>query len=200
MEKAKKLAHKYRTVLARNNINTSRRLACFFGQAYAETGGSFEPKAESGYYTNVHRARAIFYTPFKNKSNAFIEQYLRNSEKMLNYVYANRMGNGSEASGEGYLYRGRGIFQITGKSNYKRLSESWGVDYVANPQKLENEADGIVSAIWYWNLMRLNVHADKMDIDAISDLINLGRRTARVGDAHAYDNRLRISYQLLKEF
>lgn len=150
---------------------------------------NLKPQRESLYYTDANRAKNIFKTPFKGKSLEFVSKYLRDSEKMANYVYANRMGNGDEFSGDGYKYRGGGFLQHTGKDEYERLTKESGVDYVNNPELLETEADAVISALSYWKRNNLNKYADIDDLDGVSDLVNIGRKTVKVGDANGYKDR-----------
>jgi len=89
-------------------------------------------------------------------------------------VYADRMGNGGERSGDGWKYRGRGFIQITGKSNYKDISDDLSIDYLNNPDLLLNEADAMISAVWYWNRKNVNDLADDDDIVAVTKAINGG--------------------------
>lgn len=178
---------KYKTKLNEAGINTKLRKAHFFGQLKSES--NFNLVAESLYYTSVQNARGAFYTPFKGKTNDFVISYLKDSKKMANYVYSNRMGNGSESSGDGYKYRGRGYIQLTGKDNYGRLSKALNVDYVSNPALLLNEADAMLAAIWFWNVNGLNKYADADDLDSISDIINMGKKTVAYGDANGFDKR-----------
>src|SRR5690606_10748069 len=81
-------------------------------------------------------------------TTALANAYARQPEKIANRVYANRMGNGDESSGDGWKYRGRGFIQLTGKSNYTALSDFTGIDYVSSPDLLLNEADALISALW----------------------------------------------------
>jgi putative chitinase len=101
-------------------------------------------------------------------------QFQRKPEQIANRVYANRMGNGNEASGDGWRYRGRGFIQLTGKSNYAELSKSVGIDFVKNPDLLLEEANALIAALWFWNKNKLNVLADKNDILTITKRINGG--------------------------
>lgn len=113
--------------------------------------------------------------------------YARQPEKIANKVYANRMGNGSEESGDGWKYRGRGIIQITGKSNYAACSKALYGDYrlLDIPEVLETDHDVIVrSACWFWNEKDLSKLADDNNINEITKRINGGYhgiedRTAR---------------------
>lgn len=84
------------------------------------------------------------------------------------------MGNGPATSGDGYRYRGRGFIQLTGKDNYSRLSADTGTDYLRNPDLLLNEADAMVSAIWFWTTRRVNHWADKDSTTMVTRTINGG--------------------------
>jgi putative chitinase len=181
------LAKKYKTLLSNYGINTPLRLAHFFAQIHAESG--LVPQRESLYYTSVDRARLIFKTPFKGKTDAFVSKYLYSTQRMANYVYANRMGNGDEKSGDGFAYRGGGFIQLTAKNNYSQLSKDTGVDYINNPQLIENEADSMIAALWFWKKNNLNKYADQDKLDAISDIINLGRVTPKYGDSNGFEHR-----------
>lgn len=181
------LYRKYKTLFKKNGLTTPLRIAHFMAQIHHESG--LETKREGLYYKDADWARKIFKTPFKNKTDSFVSGYLRNSEKMANYVYANRGGNGDELSGDGYKYRGGGFMGLTFKNNYRKLSKATGIDYVKNPELLEREADAMISALWYWNVNNLNKYADLDNLDAISDIINIGKLTKTVGDANGFDKR-----------
>lgn len=163
------LAKKYRTILGKAEINTPLRLAHFFAQIHHES--NLKPVQENLNYSAKSLLR-VFRKYFQTYSMA--KQYARRPEKIANRVYANRMNNGSEESGDGWKYRGRGFIQITGKANYTELSKDKGIDYVSNPDLLLTEADSMVSAIWFWNKRRLNRFADNDDIYTITKRINGG--------------------------
>lgn len=171
------------------NINTKLRLIHFFAQWHAEN--NLKLTRESLYYKTVESARNTFKTPFNKKTDKFVSSYLNNSEKMANYVYANRMGNGDEKSGDGFLFRGGGGFQITGFDNYYELSIDTGIDYVYDPNIITNEFEGIISMCWYWNKNNLNKWADLDNLDAVSDIINIGKITKAIGDSNGYNHRLK---------
>lgn len=101
------------------------------------------------------------------------------------------MGNGSEVSGDGYKYRGRGFIQLTGKDNYKSLSKDTGIDYLNNPDLLLTEYDALNSALWFWNNKGLNMWADKDDIIAITKKIN--------GGVNGLDHRKQLLSKYKKE-
>lgn len=163
------LAKKYKTLLDNNNINTPLRLAHFFAQIHHES--NLKPVAENLNYS-AQVLRNVFGKYFPTLTEA--EAYARKPEKIANKVYANRMGNGDEQSGDGWKYRGRGFIQITGKNNYNTLSDDTGICYVGNPDLLLNEADSMVSALWFWNKNNLNRWADADDVREVTRRINGG--------------------------
>lgn len=181
------LSKKYKSLLDKKAINTPIRLAHFFAQLDHES--NLVPKRESLYYTTNENARATFKTPFKGKTDVFVNSYLKNSIKMANYVYANRMGNGNEASGDGYKNRGGGYMQHTGADEMKILKARTGIDFVSNPDLLKEEENAMIAAIDFWNRRGLSSFADKDDLDGISDLINIGRLTVTYGDANGFKKR-----------
>lgn len=162
------LANKYKTILTKAGIDTPLVLSHFFAQLEHESG--LKPISENLNYSSSG-LKSIF-----NKYFTDLEaiQYARNPEKIANRVYANRMGNGNEASGDGWKYRGRGFIQLTGKYNYTQLSKSTGMDYVNNPDLLLNESDAMISALWYWKRINGNALADEGNIKEITRKINGG--------------------------
>jgi putative chitinase len=97
------------------------------------------------------------------------QQYARQPDKIANHVYANRMGNGDEASGEGNAFKGRGLIQLTGKNNYKAFSDYIKEDMLINPHLLESPKYACLSAAWFFSTNGLNAIADKgSDIDTIT--------------------------------
>jgi putative chitinase len=181
------LYEKYKTLFGCYHLNTDLRIAHFMGQAEAESG--LKSVRESCYYKTVEHLRKTFYSPFKGKSDSFISQYLRNTEKCANYVYSNREGNGNEASGDGFRFRGGGIFQNTFRNGYLKLSKDTRIDFIGNPDLITVEANAVIAALEYWKNNNLNKYADLDDLDAISDIINRGHRTEKVGDANGYEHR-----------
>ena len=161
-----KLHEKYKTLLDENGINTPLRLAHFLTQISHESG--LKPISENLNYS-AKRLLQIFPKYF-NTEKALI--YANKPQLIANKVYANRMGNSSEDSGEGWKYRGRGFIQITGKENYFRLANDTDLDCLKNPDLLLDEANAMVSAAWFWNLKGLNKLADKDDIVGITKRVN----------------------------
>lgn len=166
--RAKTLAEKYRTLLNKNEVNTKLRFCHFFSQLDHES--NLLPVSENLNYSST-RLLQIFPKYF-NKDTAIL--YARKPERIANKVYANRMGNSNEESGDGWKYRGRGFIQITGKTNYRNLSNWSNVDYINQPDLLLKEPDAIISALWYWNSINGNILADKNQIETITKRINGG--------------------------
>jgi putative chitinase len=100
--------------------------------------------------------------------------YARQSQKIANRVYANRMGNGDEASGDGWKYRGRGLIQITGKSNYTICGSDLGLNLVDQPDQLIEPHNAAASAAWFWHARRLGDLAHDGDIRNETRVINGG--------------------------
>lgn len=181
------LYEKYKPLFARFSVTTPLRIAHFMAQIEHESG--LIPKRESLYFKTVQGLRATFKTPFLGKSDAFVSKYLKDSVKCANYVYANRSGNGSESSGDGYKYRGGGLLQNTFKKGYQRLKDKTGFDFVANPDIILEEDKALLCALLFWQDNGLNKYADADDLDAVSDQINIGRQTLKEGDANGYEHR-----------
>lgn len=100
--------------------------------------------------------------------------YSRQPEKIANRVYANRMGNGPESSGDGYRYRGRGAIQLTGKNNYTKFAESIGKTLPETIAYLETLEGAIESALWFWKTNNINVLCDADDLIGMTKRINGG--------------------------
>lgn len=162
------LQKKYKTLLNSYHINTPLRLAHFFAQISHESG--LKPIGENLNYSKDGLLKT--FGKYFNSDNATF--YARKPELIANKVYCNRMGNGNYESGDGWKYRGRGFIQITGKNNYTMLSKDTRIDYLNNPDLLLNEADSLISALWYWNKYKINLLADKNDIKSVTKTINGG--------------------------
>lgn len=121
------------------------------------------------------------------------KQYARKPQAIANKVYANRMGNRNEASGDGWRYRGGGFIQITGKNNYKAVSDGLGVDFVSNPDLLRTEKYGLESALWWWKKNGLNELADTVLPTDIKDKdVQVKRVSKRVnGGYNGLDDRIK---------
>lgn len=169
MSKVLDIIAKYPTLLNKYGINTKLRKAHFFAQLEHESG--LEPISENLNYS-AKRLFEIFKKYFATMAIANV--YAGHPKNIANRVYANRMGNGNEKSGDGYKYRGRGFIQITGKYNYTQLASDTDLDCINNPDLLLEEANALISALWFWEKNGLNQFADKDDINTITRRINGG--------------------------
>ena len=158
-------------VLPEYKIDTKLRLCHFLAQILHESG-NLKYKSENLNYS-AKALRSVFGKYFKTDEIA--NQYARKPEKIANRVYANRMGNGDEASGDGWKFRGRGLIQLTGHDNYKICGISIKLDLLNNPDLVINTAEASVkAACWFWNKNNLNTFADKDDVKSITKRINGG--------------------------
>lgn len=140
---------------AKFNITTPLRLAHFLAQCGHESGG-FRVVTENLNYS-ADGLKKIFPRYFPGNLN---ESYARNPEKIANKVYSSRMGNGNEASGEGYKFRGRGYIQLTGKSNYSAFDKMVPEDIVANPDLVATKYP-LMSAGFFFNSNNLWTICDR---------------------------------------
>lgn len=170
-EKAERYLAGLNECFDRYQINTSLRIAHFMAQVCHESG-NFKFTSENLNYS-AKALRGVFGKYFPSDDMA--DEYARQPEKIANRVYASRMGNGDEQSGEGWAYRGRGLIQLTGKDNYQNFSESCDVDVIANPDLVAQDPALCVSAAaWFWDSRSLNRYADDDDIKTVTKRINGG--------------------------
>jgi putative chitinase len=150
-------------------IDTPLRVAHFLAQTAHESEGF------THFVENLNYSAA----GLKNTFPKYFHQvspaaYARNPEKIANHVYASRMGNGNEASGDGWKFRGRGMIQLTGRDNYTHFSNDAGKDAVQNPDLLSTPEGAAESAAWYWKERDINKPADEDDVVTVTKLINGG--------------------------
>lgn len=139
-------------------INTVERISHFLAQVNYESG--YMNYIEEKFTYSAKRLLKVFPKYFKTIDEA--NEYAYKPEKIANRVYANRMGNGDEQSGDGYRYRGRGLIQLTGKNNYLKFSK-WYNDskiFVDNPDLLLQPQFAVLSAFFYWDINNLNSFVD----------------------------------------
>jgi putative chitinase len=130
-------------------LNTPLRLAHFLAQTHYESGG-FNYIEENLNYS-AKRLMEVFPKQFKNINP---HDYAHDPERIANHVYANRMGNGNEASGDGYKYRGRGYLQLTGRKNYEQFFICAGLQPHSNPDLVANSC-ALASAAWFFDTNQL---------------------------------------------
>lgn len=173
-----------------------RRASIFLGTIHVESGGfrSTEESlnysadglantwpnryAEKGSDGKVIRVNLGTSTnpKWRNKPNDLADILHRTPRSIANNCYASRMGNGNEASGDGWKFRGRGLKQLTGRDNYRRFSRAWLGDesLLQNPDRVANADGAVASAIWFWVANGLNEIADKGSVDAVTKVVNGG--------------------------
>lgn len=179
--------------MERFSIDTPMRAAYFLAQVIHESG-EFSHYRENLNYSAVGLLRT-WPNRFKNQVDA--EFYARQPAKIANFVYAGRMGNGDEKSGDGWKYRGAGWLQLTGKNAQRECCQELGCTGDIGDW-LSTVNGAALSAAWFWWKSGCNRYADQGNVDAVSDIINIGHRTDRVGDSIGYDKRLALTNLALK--
>ena len=154
----------------RFNINTKNQQAMFIGQCSHECG-NFRLLEEN---LNYRAETLMKLWPKRFPSLEFAKQYEKNSKKIANSVYANRMGNRDEASGDGYRFRGRGALQCTGHSTYFHAGKALGIDFVMQPDLIATPKYAALTAGWFWETHKLNPPADALDFNKVTKIINGG--------------------------
>jgi putative chitinase len=154
------------------NVDTSKRMAAFLAQCAHESGGFSAIRENLNYRpdTLVRLFKKYFDLATAQKYCAMPNK----QEAIANRIYANRMGNGNEASGDGFKYRGRGLIQLTGKDNYSRYAKSLDITLDAVIAHLETVDGCVQSACWFWKTNNLNRWADSGDLLTLTKRINGG--------------------------
>jgi putative chitinase len=161
----------FNKVLPSYQISTALRLAHFFAQIIHESGNLHFKEENLNY--SAQALRRVFPKYFRDDKIA--NEYARKPEKIANRVYCSRMGNRDESSGDGWKFRGRGLIQLTGQSNYRACGDALKLDLLKNPDLLCQNSEVIVrSACWFWASRDLNKLADADDVMAITRKINGG--------------------------
>ena len=160
-------------VMDKFQINTPLRLCHFLSQCGHESG-NFKAVNENLNY-GAKGLRGIF--PKYFPTDALAAEYERKPEKIANKIYGGRMGNGPEATGEGYKFRGRGYIQLTGKDNYSAFDKVVAENILETPDLVATKYP-LLSAAWFWNSRKLNEIADKgattAEVTAITKKVNGG--------------------------
>ena len=180
---ATKYADAVDAAMAKFNINTPRRQAMFLAQIMHESGALSTVVENLNY--RADRLLVVFPKYFKTQAQA--DAYAKQPQKIANRVYANRLGNGDEASGDGWKFRGRGLIQLTGKENYQNLAKAIGKTLDETVEYLKTEEGAVVSAGWFWDSRKLNSIADTGDIVAVSKKVNGG--TIGLDERQKYYNK-----------
>ena len=151
-------------------INSKVQQAAFIGQCGHECG-NFKVLEEN---LNYRAETLMRLWPKRFPTLDVANQYARNPKKIANMVYANRMGNRDEASGDGYRFRGRGCIQLTGHSNYFHAGKALGVDFVKEPDLVATPMYAALTAGWFWSTHDCNRLAEVQDWKGLTKKINGG--------------------------
>ena len=157
------------TARQESTVNTPRRLSHFMGQIFVESGG-FTVMEENLNYKNPERLDALF-SAVKGTDDAKA-LIAKGPQAIANRVYANRLGNGDEASGDGWRYRGSGFMQLTGRDNYKRFGNIVKMDLVNHPELVREPLSAARVAFAYWNVTGCSPLADAGDLEGITQKVN----------------------------
>jgi putative chitinase len=168
-------------VMSKFAINTPLRLAHFLAQCGHESG-DWKFKTENLNYS-AQALQSVFRKYFPDEATS--AQYARKPEMIANKVYANRMANGDETSGDGWRFRGRGYIQLTGRQNYTSFDKVVEENLLENPDLVADKYP-LLSAAWFWDNNKLNTLADKGSTDA--DVIAITKRVN--GGTHGLEDRL----------
>ena len=156
-------------ILPDYDITTPQRVAAFLAQTAHESGG----------YTALHEnlnytAQSLCRVWPSHFTADIADQYAHNPEKIANRAYAGRMGNGDEASGDGWNFCGRGLLQVTGRVNYQAFADSLQMNIADVPAFLQTFEGAVQSACWFWENNNLNAYADSGDFVTMTKKINGG--------------------------
>ena len=184
---------KYKSLLEKGGISTPLRKAHFFAQGKVEA--DLKPKIESmnysveGLISGFGRHR-ISIEDAKKFGRTITQK--ANQKEIANRLYGGEWGRinlGNTQTNDGWLLRGAGIYQITGRANYQKLSDDTGIDFVNHPELILEETNSLIAAIWFWNNRGLNKYADKDDVLSISKIINLGNVKAKGTPKHLAERK-----------
>jgi putative chitinase len=164
--------HALEQLLPDYEINTPKRMAAFLAQCAHESGNFIATKENLNY-----RPESLVKLFSKYFDLPTAQQYCalpNKQEAIANKIYANRMGNGNEASGDGYRYCGRGLIQVTGKANYTDFADSLEITPEEAAEYMHTFEGAAQSACWFWESRKLNTYADRGDIKGMTKIINGG--------------------------
>ncbi len=157
--------------MGRFEITTNQRIAMFLATC-AHESARFATLEENLNYS----AKGLIDTWPSRFTPQDATDYARHPSRIAARVYANRGGNGDEASGDGWTYRGRGPIQITLMDNYRRCGDALGLPLLAEPDRLLEPQGGALSAGWFWSENGCNAVADEGDFNGVSGIVNRGNR------------------------
>jgi len=152
-------------------INTVRRMSIFLSQAGHEC--RWFSKLEEDLHYKPKTAFRVFRRHFTNYADC-VSICSKGPQALANRVYANRMGNGDESSGDGWKFRGEGIFQITGENNFLEIQEKLGIDLISNPSVAKQPEIGSRMAAYFFSSRGCKELSDVWDVDSVSRKVNGG--------------------------
>ena len=155
---------------ARFNINSAVEQAAFIGQCGHECN-NFKTLEEN---LNYRAATLMKLWPKRFPTQEIANEFAGNPRKIANKVYASRMGNRDESSGDGYRFRGRGCIQLTGADNYHHAGQALGVDFWAEPDLVSTPKYAALTAGWFWDTHKCNAAAQAQDWTRLTKIINGG--------------------------
>lgn len=178
---ARQFAEPLKATMALHDISTAERQAGFLAHAMIESA-HLTRLEENLRYTDPERIARIFRSGFDLNKNRVVDPeeiefargFIRNPKALANRAYANRNGNGDEASGDGWRFRGRGIFQLTGRANYRAASQGlgMGIVYMERPDLVAEPSDACMTAGWFWVSRGCNQMIDAENFDGTTRAIN----------------------------
>lgn len=151
------------------DINTNDRI-CFFLAQTAHESSYFKALIENLNYSK----EGLLKTFPKYFTSSTASSYARKPEKIANRVYANRMGNGPESSGDGWKFRGKGLIQLTGKNNHVGFAKDMNMSLDEAVAYLQTKEGAAMGAAWFWEVNNLNRFCDKVDMAGLTKAINGG--------------------------
>lgn len=172
----------------RFGISTVNQQACFIAQCGHESG-SFRLLEENLNYKAVTLTKLW---PKRFPTIEFANQFGGAAKAIANKVYASRMGNRDEASGDGYRFRGRGCIQLTGHDNYYHAGQALGVDFVMQPDWVSTPKYAALTAGWFWSTHKCNPPSDALDHVRLTKIIN--------GGTIGLDDRIKHTNEALSVF
>lgn len=175
--------------MAYYEINNERRIAAFLAQVAHESMHFRHLEELLGYSA----ARLVAVWPKRFPTLAAAQPYAYKPEALANHVYANRMGNGPESSGDGWCYRGRGLFELTGADNYRAASRALSRDFMGTNAGLVALPEGAAwTAAWFWKSHGCNELADGWSLKPMTIAINGGLVGYEDGNDVGLDDRVEI--------
>lgn len=174
--------------MSKYKITSPLDQAAFLANVFHETGNL--ASLEEGLNYSAKRLTEVW--PSRFPTLAVAQQYAGNPQKLANRVYADRMGNGPEASGDGWEHRGSGGIQLTGKDNQYKYALEADKDLLTIGEYLRGTEGACDSAAWFWSSVGCSAKASAGDFDGACDLVNIGKKTAKEGDSIGYAHRLKL--------